>query len=278
MTTESIAASTRAQATISPTRSSWGAVRSEAKRLNRKSFSLVGMGLLLFFSLMATVITFLAAEERGPGFGTTIDLSSAQGLVAGLATAANLVGIVVLALWAAATASDYATGWIRVLVQAEPRRWRLFVAKLVALAGYTAVGTLAATVVSVAAAPGLAAAAGVSTAAWSTGAAATVVGAWFNLTIAAFAWGAIGVAIATVSRSATVAIAGGAGYLLVFEALLGLLAADLTTYFPGSVISAVAAGGSVSVAYATALVLAGGYAAVALVVAGVVFLRRDITS
>jgi ABC-type transport system involved in multi-copper enzyme maturation permease subunit len=230
---------------------------------------------------MTTIITFLAADEMGggPGFGVQTDLTSAQGLVAGLATAANLFGVIVLALWAAATASDYSTGWIRVLVQAEPRRWRLFGGKLLALTGYTVVGTAVATLISVAVAPYLAGAAGVSTVAWSAGAIGTVLSAWVNLTFSVLVWGVIGVAVATVTRSVTAAIAGGIGYMMVVEGLLGMvLDTSVTAYLPGSVLIAVTSGGNADLAFASAVVLGLAYAVTATVIAGVTFWRRDITS
>ena len=64
--------------------------------------------------------------------------------------AGTLIGIVALSLWAAAVASDYSTGWVRLLVAAEPRRWRLLVGKLVALSGFTIVATVVATAIVVA--------------------------------------------------------------------------------------------------------------------------------
>lgn len=213
--------------------------------------------------------------------GSGVDLESAGGLVAGLASSVDLIGIVVLALWAAATASDYSTGWVRILVQAEPRRARLLGGKLVALAGYTVVGTALATMVAVAAAPLLAGAKGLSTAAWFPGlweTVATVLGAWVDLTLSVLVWGVIGLSVATVTRSLTIAIAGGIGYLLVFERLLGLVADEATTYLPGSVLSAVAAGGTASLSYGAAVALAAAYATGALLLAALVFTRRDVTS
>lgn len=255
------------------------ATRSEAKRLNRRSFAGVGLGLLVLFAIMTTAVTFLAGDEAGRMMQGAIDLTSAEGLVAGLVTGADMFGIVALALWAAATASDYTTGWVRVLVQAEPRRWHLYGGKLLALAAYTVVGTAAAALVSVAAAPLFAGVGGISTAAWETGAVTTVLSTWANVTLSVLAWGVIGVAVATVTRSVTAAIAGGIGYMMVFEGLLGLVFdTGVTTYFPGSVLSAVASGGTASLAYGSALLLGLGYAAAAIVIAGVVFARRDITS
>jgi len=255
------------------------ATRSEAKRLSRRSFAGVGLGLLIFFSIMTTAVTFFAGNEAGGRMQSQIDLTSAEGLVAGFMTGADIFGIVALALWAAATASDYSTGWVRVLVQAEPRRWRLYGGKLFALVGYTVVGTAVAAVVSFALAPAFAGMEGISTAAWSAGAVTTALSTWLNVTLSVLAWGVIGVAVATVTRSVAAAIAGGVGYLMVVEGLLGLvLDESLMTYFPGSVLSAVASGGVADLAYGSALLIGLGYAAAAVVIAGLVFARRDITS
>lgn len=273
-------------ATISPaTRTAraplYRATRAEAKRLNRLSFVGAGGVLLTFFALMASVITFYAADGGGHMGGVAVDLESAGGLVAGLAWAVDLMGIVVLALWAAATASDYSTGLVRILVQAQPRRTRLLGGKLVALTAYTVAGTAVATLAAIAAAPLLAGAKGISTSAWFPGLQETlftVLGAWVDLTLSVLVWGVIGLSVATVTRSLTIAIAGGIGYLLVFERLLGLVADQATTYLPGSVLSAVAAGGTASLSYGTALGLAAAYAAGALLLAALVFTRRDVTS
>ena len=260
-----------------------GAVLSEATRLNRWTFVGVGAGLTVFFAFIGTLIAFMIGSDLegaapAPGMGEVIDLESAQGITAGLPMAANLLGVLALSLWAAAAASDYSSGWIRVMVQAEPRRWRLLAGKFFALAGFTVVGTLLATVVAVGAAPALAGASEVSTAAWSEGAIGTIAGGWLNLTVAVLVWGIIGFAVATTTRSVVVAIAGGIGYMMVFEGVLGLAAKETTTYLPGSILGAVVAGGTPDVSYTIALGLAVAYAVAAAAIAIAVFSRRDITS
>lgn len=257
-----------------------GAVLSELKRLNRKTFTGVGAALIAFFSVMTTSILFLATDTAGGGpmGGATIALDSADGLVAGLSMSADLFGIIALALWAAAVASDYATGWIRVMVQAEPRRWRLLGGKLTALVGLTVVGTLMAVAITAAISPALAAVTGVSTALWYGSIATTLFSGWLNLLVPTIVWGLIGFAVATVTRSAVVAIAGGIGYMMVVEGMLGLVAESATTYLPGSVLSAIASGGTASLAYGPALVLAGVYGLVAIGIAVYVFHRRDIVA
>lgn len=257
------------------------ATLSEARRLYRRSLAGVGLVLFAFFAVMTAVVTFLAGGQIGPGgtFGTPVDLASSDGIVAGLVTGADLFGIVALSLWATATAGDYSTGWVRILVQAEPRRWRLLGGKLLALSAYTMVGTAVATVISISLAPFLAGAAGISTASWSSGVVGTVAGTWLSLTMAVFVWGVIGVAIATVTRSVTAAVAGGIGYMVVVEGLLGMaLDTGVTTYLPGSVLSAVVAGGTTSLGFPGAMLLGSLYGSAAVLIAGVTFTRRDVTS
>ena len=97
--------------------------------------------------------------------------------------------------------------------------------------------------------------------------------------LSVLAWGVIGLAVATLTRSSTAAIAGGIGYLMVVEGLLGMVFdTGVTTYLPGSAPGAVAAGGTASLAYGNAMLLGLAYAVVAILIAGLVFARRDITS
>lgn len=254
------------------------ATRSELRRLFRPGFAGVAALLVALFTVMAATVTF-QAEFSGPALSRVpIDLESPRGMVAGLANVTSLLGIIVLSLWAVATASDFGTGWIRVMVQAEPRRWALLAGKLTALVVLTLGLTLLATVLSVAAAAPMASAAGVATDAWFTDPLPTILSGWVDLSLAVLVWGVIGMAVAMVTRSSVAAIAGGIGYLIVFEGLLGQLAPDATTWLPGSVLGTLAGGGSPDLAWGTALTLGIGYAVVGVVIAAVAFIRRDITA
>jgi ABC-type transport system involved in multi-copper enzyme maturation permease subunit len=278
---EAVGAARRRSTTPTLWRRILGISRAEGKRLTRRTFAGFGLGVIALFTLMATLVTFLAGDMRpdlGPMGGAVTDLTSSDGLIAGLSAAADMIGIVVLALWAAAVSADYSTGWIRVMVQAEPRRWRLIAGKLLTLVGLTLVATMLATGVSVTFAPLMAAASDISTAAWFDDAVATVLRAWFDLTVVVLVWGALGFAVATLTRSAIVAIAGGIGYLMVFEGLLSRVAEDLTPYLPGSVLDAVAAGGNAVLGYGPALALATLFAVIAIAISTAVFSQRDVTS
>ena len=257
------------------------AVLSEAIRLARRAFLGSGIALVAGLTLLVTVITYVAASDTAEGDGFQMmssQLEAAGGLVATVEGAANLLGIVVLSLGAIAVANDYATGLIRLLVQAEPRRWRLILGKLVALAGLTVGAAALAIAVGVAASPVLAAFTGISTGAWTDGVVWTVTSTFLNLSLGLFVWTTIGFTIAVVTRSTAAAVAGGIGYVLVFENLLGLVSQTLVSWLPGSAIQALVAGGNGTQDYRTALALSAGYALLGLVVSLAVFRRRDITA
>lgn len=258
-------------------------VRSELARLTRRSFLGTGVLIVAALTLLATIATFYGAANAAgeEGFGPAMmgaALAAAGGIVVTVQGAASLLGIAVLAFAATAVAGDYSTGFIRLLVQAEPRRWRLIVGKAVALAGLTVGAAALATVVGVAASYVMAALTGVSTAAWTSDLLGTVGLTFGNLSLGLVVWGMIGFVIAVVSRSTAAAIAGGIGYVLVVENLLGLLNQDLTQWLPGSAFTALVAGGNDTLSYSTALWLALLYILLGLVISLAVFQRRDITA
>jgi ABC-type transport system involved in multi-copper enzyme maturation permease subunit len=213
----------------------------------------------------------------GVAFPTLAELESPSGLMSGLAAASSMFGVVTLSIWAVVTASDYGSGLIRLLVAAEPRRWRLLAGKVVALVSLTAAATTVAAIVNVLAALPLAGAAGISTTAWGTDLVSVVGGAWVNLFLALCAWGVLGLAIATLARSAAVAIAIGVGYVLVVESIIKMLKDVPSDWLLGTILNAVAAGGTAAVTYGTAVALGFGYVTLGLVIAGFVYIRRDVT-
>jgi ABC-2 type transport system permease protein len=260
------------------------AIRCELARLRSPFFLLGGVGLMTALGLVATMIIFVTAKEGSapapPGvkFATTAMLEAPDGMFAGLENAASMIGMVALAIWAIGVTSDYSSGMIRLLVQAEPSRIRLLGGQVVALTGLTCLATLVTTIAVAIVAPTIAGVAGVSTNAWSTDLLRTVAEGYVNLTLCALLWGVVGLFIGTITRSSGVSIGLGIGYLIAFEGLLGMALGSSSWWLPGSSFSAIASGGTADLAYSSALVLAAGYAVLALAVAAVVFRRRDITA
>jgi ABC-type transport system involved in multi-copper enzyme maturation permease subunit len=263
----------------------FAAVRSELTRLRQPRLLATWFGLMALFTMLVNTImvTFVSGGGSlppgapGVAFPTLAAMESPSGLMAGLAAASSMFGIVTLSLWAVVTAGDYSSGLVRLLVAAEPRRWRLLAGKVFALVIITAAATTVAAVVNVFAVMPAAGAAGISTAAWGTDVLAVVAGAWMNLFLALCVWGVLGLVIATLARSAAVSIAIGVGYVLVVESLIKMVKDAPSDWLLGSTLGALAGGGTAPIAYGTALALALAYVALGLAVAGAVFIRRDVT-
>ncbi|MDC7120392.1 hypothetical protein OMK64_02455 [Cellulomonas fimi] len=260
-------------------------VRSELTRSRRRGVLGAWLGLTALFAAMIVAVIFQLAGDAaampaaGPGvtFPTRETLESASGLMAPLASASSMFGIVTLSFWAVLTATDHSTGLVRLLVAAEPRRWRLIAGKVGALVVWTAVATTVAVLVDLVVAPMLGATSDLDLGAWGTDVGAVVASAWLNLFLALLVWGVIGLVLAVVTRSAAVAVSVGAGWVLVVEQVLTAAFDGLRDWLPGATIGAVASGGNDVISYGSALALAAGYVIVCLTVAVVVFTRRDIT-
>lgn len=261
------------------------AVRSELTRLRQPRLLVSWFGLMALFAMMVNTImvTFVTGggslPPGAPGvvFPTLAEMESPSGLMAGLAAAANMFGVVTLSFWAVVTAGDYSSGLIRLLIAAEPRRWRLLAGKVGALLIVTAAATTVAAIANVMAVMPAAGAAAISIATWGTDLVDVVATAWINLYLSLCAWGVLGLVIATLARSAAVAISIGVGYVLVVESLVKMLKDVPSDWLLGTTLGAVASAGTDAVSYGTALVLALGYVTLGLVVAGAVFSRRDVT-
>jgi ABC-type transport system involved in multi-copper enzyme maturation permease subunit len=188
-----------------------------------------------------------------------------------------MFGIVTLSFWALAAATDYSSGLIRLLVAAEPHRWRLLAGKVLALMVVTAAATAVATFVNLMAAVPAAQAAGIATDAWMSDPVVSIVRAWLDAYVALIVWGVIGLALAVLTRSAAVAISIGVGYVLVVESIVKLGVGGDADWLLGSTLNALAAGGTTTVAFGTALALAAVYVIIGLGAATLVFVRRDVT-
>ena len=260
-------------------------VRSELTRLGQRRLLVTWFGLMALFAMMINTImvTFVSGGgdlppgAPGVAFPSLAEMESPSGPMSGLAAAANLFGVVTLSMWAVATAADYSSGLVRLLVAAEPRRWPLLAGKVGALLIVTAAATTVAAVVNVFAVLPAAGAAGISTAAWGTDLVAVVAGAWVNLYLALCVWGVLGLVVVVLTRSAAVAISIGVGYILVVESLVKMVGDAPSDWLLGTTLGALASGGTDAVGYGTALALALGYVTFGLTVAGAVFIRRDVT-
>lgn len=260
-------------------------VRSELTRSRRKGVLLGWFGLTLVFALLVDSVMFGIAVDSagdptsGPGVALPglAELQGPGGLTAGLGAASTLLGVVTLAFWAVLTATDHSSGLVRLLVAAQPRRWRLLVGKVLALASWTVVAATVALAANLAAAPAAARAAGIDTSAWEAVTAGAVVSAWGDLLLSLLVWGVIGLVLATLARSAAIAVSVGTGYVLVVEGVVGAALSGVADRLPGAVLTALAQGGAPGLSYGAALGAAAAYVVVGLGLACLVVTRRDVT-
>lgn len=222
--------------------------------------------------------TAAAAGPPDQAVATVAEIAEPGGFLTALGTISTLAGVVLLTLWAIATARDYSTGMIRILVQTQPDRVKLLGGKIVALALFTLLATLTTILTVMLVARPLARLENIDTEAWRTDFAPHFFSSLFNFSIAGLVWGLIGLALAVLTRSSELAIGIGIGYLLVVENLIGLIAPDATVYLPGGTLNALVSGGTSELAWGLALGLVVIYGIVAITVSLLVFRARDISS
>jgi ABC-2 type transport system permease protein len=219
------------------------------------------------------------ADQDGPGSGQDLaSIVQAGGFAEALASGATLVGVIMLAIFGNAVASEFSLGTLRVLLVREPRRIRLMAGKLVALATFAT------------AAVALAVAGALAVAVVSAQVRGLDIGDWFSaegldsllrtsgeLLLTSLGWGLIGALFGLVLRSPTTAIAAGLAYALPAEALLSAAWDEGARWLPGQLLQAIAEGGTSGVSLSRALVVFAIYAAIGLTAAGVELQRRDVT-
>lgn len=264
------------------------AVRSELIRIWRPTFLCGGVGLMAVAAGLVSVFIYTSAHNAGPTSGSTGgpgdgtptagQIAQPGGFLAALGTVSGLSGVVLLVVWAIAVASDYSSGLIRILVQAQPERVKLLAGKLVALVMFTVVATAATTLIVVLVSHPLARLENISVHAWTTDFFPHLLSGYFNFLVAALVWGLIGAMLAELTRSSALAIGIGIGYLLVFENLIGIVAPGASPYLPAGSLNALVMGGTVQLSWAHALGLVILYGAAAATVAFLAFRARDIVS
>lgn len=261
--------------------------RAELLKLRRPSV-LYGAGAVLpGFALLATVLAFLnaatssrASAPADNGFDVTLaELARTGGLTRGFTGSATFIGILVLVLFLTSTTGEYGHGTLRVLLTRQPARLRLLAGKLLALLAFTAAALLTAEIISAVAAVVMAQVRDVSTAEWFTGAGlARAGGDYVNALLTAAGFGAVGTALAVLLRSTAVALGVGLAWFLPLEHIVQNSWSGAGRWFPGLLFEAVARGGTTETSYARALILGLLLAGGGLVVGGISFARRDVST
>ena len=239
------------------------------------------------FAALISVFIYTAAKSGPPvptasgqaaGFASVAQIAGPGGFTAPLSVISQPCGVIMLALWAIAVATDYGTGLIRIVVQAYPKRARLLTGKIAALAVFTIIAATIAYLVMVFLARPLARLEGITVEHWHVDFASHFFKGYFNFTVAMLVWGLIGLMLAVLTRSAALAIGIGIGYLLVVESLIAIVAPDAKKYLPGGTLTNLVSGGTPGLSWGASIGLVVLYGIIAIVVSLVVFRARDIVA
>jgi hypothetical protein len=99
-----------------------------------------------------------------------------------------------------------------------------------------------------------------------------------NVFISILGFGIIGMVLGILFRSPISSISLGVLWLLIVENIVGAVKASTLEWLPGSQLATVAAGGTETISYTHALSLSGIYVGIALVIATVLFTKRDVAN
>ena len=261
------------------------AIRSEWTKLRRPGMLIGGVSSMVLVGVLGAVLGVAAAgggSTDGPRAGDAISLAelrSVHGLGSALGQTTTLLGVVALCLCAAALAGEFSTGTIRNMLVREPRRLRLLAGMTVGVLTFVAAITVVALVLASAVAVAIASAKGIDTSVWFGPAGLASLGrTTANLLLATLGFGLMGAVLGVVLRSPVAAIGVGVAYALPVEAILSATVGGVDRLLPGQLLQDVAAGGAHSAPYAADVLTLAVYGTIAVVVAGVLFARRDVTS
>jgi len=261
------------------------AILAELIKLRRRSI-LIGAGAVIpLLTIVATVAVFASAGDGPPPteqaeFKPSLAmLGAAGGMTRGFTAAASFLGLLVLIVFIASTTSEWSQGTARLLLTREPRRLQVFAGKAAALLVVTAAALLVALFVSAITAYVMAAARGIPTNEWLTGDGLRDAAAdWGRAALSLSCWGVLGIAVGTLIRSTTVAIAVAFAWFFPLEHIVQNAWAGAGRWFPGLLFEAVTSNGSTQTTFARALLLGGVVVAVIASVAAVDLRRRDISA
>jgi len=258
--------------------------RAELRKLRRPTLFFGTMGAALFFTGLITSFTYLMIDsprgngDRGRTIGREV-LGLATGSVNGFASVGGFLGIIALCVFAAQTAQEYTYGTLRNLLIRQPSRLKILFGKFISMKLFAIVMITVAAIVSIAISYLLAPGAKVKTDLWFTAAGfKAIFTTYINVSISVVAFGLVGMILGLLLRSPISAISLGVLWLLIVENLLIAVRSSLRNWLPGAQLSAIASGGETDLSYTHALTVGGMYVVVGVIVASVLFVRRDVAN
>jgi ABC-2 type transport system permease protein len=260
-----------------------GAMKAELVKVLRRRVVMVTAVAAILFAVGGAAIVLAAAEPAGqPVSGrsvTVASLSKSGGGTEVFTTAVSFAGTFLFVVFVGVVAIEFSRGTFRTMLMYQPRRLRLLAGKIIALLAFAA-GVLAASeVLTWGAAMLLAPTQEVSTGSWvSADAFGQGIADFGSVLFWVSGYALLGTALAVLVRSVPVALAIGIAWAGPFEHLLQDAWDPAARFFPGLLLEAFVAGGTSAVSATRALLTVAVYAALAAVVAGAVFARRDVTA
>jgi len=257
-------------------------IRAElTKLIRRPALVAAGTGATLF-AVVAAVAVFLSADAGGPSEGrrATLDsLAEPGGGTEAFALGASFAGLLVLVTFVANFTGEISRGTLRTLLMREPRRLRFLAGKMSALLVFTALVLAAAGALTWVASLSLAPSQGVSTSEWLTlEALGDNLADYGTVLLTVGVWAFLGMALGVILRSTPLALGVGVAWAGPFEHLTQDAWSAADGWFPGLLLETLAVGGTEGVSFSRALLLVVVYGALAAVLAGLVFRRRDVTA
>jgi ABC-2 type transport system permease protein len=259
------------------------AFRAELVKVLRRRVLLITAVATLVFAIGSAAVVLAAAEPPGArvsGRGVTVaSLSDAGGGTEVFTTAVSFAGTFLFVVFVGVVAIEFSRGTFRTMLMYQPRRIRLLTGKTLALLGFAAAVLAAAEVLTWTSARLLAPTQDVATGEWVS---ADALGQGFADFGSVLFWisgyAVLGTALAVLVRSVPVALAIGIAWAGPFEHLLQDAWDPAGRFFPGLLLEAFVAGGTPEVSASRAFVTVAVYVAIAAVIAGTTFARRDVTA
>ncbi|CAB4843142.1 unannotated protein [freshwater metagenome] len=256
----------------------------EWRKLRRPTLFLGTMGAVAGVTALVTSLLFLLIDsERGNAReGQMISrqtLELPQGLSIGFSSAAGLLGLVALCVFASQTAQEYTHGTLRNLLVRQPKRLTLLLGKFISMCSFALATVFVSAVVSIALAFALSGKAKVATTAWTTTDARTALfHTLINVFLSVLASGTIGMILGLVFRAPIPAISLGVAWLLILENIIAATVKHSATWMPGQLITTISAGGDFNASYMHAMWVVSAYLALGVLVVSVLFRRRDVSN
>ncbi len=258
------------------------AVRSEWTKLRRPTLLYGTYGALAAIAALITVLEFARAGHafgRGGNLISLALLASPEGLLHAFGQSAGLLGVVALCVAAAQLANEYSSGTLRNLLVRQPRRTVVLAGKYLGILSFLLGAILVACACGTVAAFVMAHVRAIPTTAWTSSTGLHDFGQGLgDVVLSTFGYGTIGFVLGIIMRSPVSSIVVGLVFLLPFESILSAVVSGSARWLPGSLLDAVARGGTTDASFLAALVTIALYLVAWAALGIFLFVSRDVTA